>query len=63
VRALVRDRARAADIAAAGAEVAVADLSRSETLASALVGIDKVYLMTAAEHQPCQPVNLRLLTR
>jgi uncharacterized protein YbjT (DUF2867 family) len=49
VRALVRDRARAADISAAGAEVAVADLSRSETLASALVGIDKVYLMTAAD--------------
>jgi uncharacterized protein YbjT (DUF2867 family) len=51
VRALVRDRARADDIAAAGAEVAVADLSRSETLGSALVGIDKVYLMTAADPQ------------
>jgi uncharacterized protein YbjT (DUF2867 family) len=37
VRALVRDRAKAADIAAAGAEIAVADLSRFETLVSALV--------------------------
>jgi uncharacterized protein YbjT (DUF2867 family) len=51
VRALVRDRAKAADIAAVGAEIAVADLSRSATLASALVGIDKVYLMTAADPQ------------
>jgi uncharacterized protein YbjT (DUF2867 family) len=51
VRAVVRDRAKAADIAAAGAEIAVADLSRAETLASILVGIDKAYLMTAADPQ------------
>jgi uncharacterized protein YbjT (DUF2867 family) len=51
VRALVRDRAKAADIAAAGAEIAVADLSRVETLVPALVGIDRAYLMTAADPQ------------
>jgi uncharacterized protein YbjT (DUF2867 family) len=51
VRAVVRDRAKAADIAAAGAEIAVADLSRAETLAAIFVGIDKAYLMTAADPQ------------
>jgi uncharacterized protein YbjT (DUF2867 family) len=51
VRAVVRDRAKAADIAAAGAEIAVADLSRVETLVPALVGIDRAYLMTAADPQ------------
>jgi uncharacterized protein YbjT (DUF2867 family) len=51
VRAMVRDRAKAADIAAAGAEIAVADLSRVETLVPALVGIDRAYLMTAADPQ------------
>jgi len=51
VRALVRDRTKAAHIAAAGVEIAVADLSKAETLASALVGIEKAYLMTAADPQ------------
>jgi uncharacterized protein YbjT (DUF2867 family) len=51
VRAVVRDRTKAADIAALGVEIAVADLSKAETLASALVGIDKGYLMTAADPQ------------
>ena len=43
--------AKAADIAAAGAVIAVADLSRIETLMPALVGIDRAYLMTAADPQ------------
>jgi uncharacterized protein YbjT (DUF2867 family) len=51
VRAVVRERAKAVDIAAAGAEIAVADLSRPETLPSVLVGIDTAYLMTAADPQ------------
>jgi uncharacterized protein YbjT (DUF2867 family) len=51
VRAVVRNRAKTGDIAAAGAEIAVADLSRPETLAPALIGIDKAYLMTAADPQ------------
>ena len=51
VRALVRDRAKAAEIEAKGVEIAVADLSRAETLKSALVGIDKAYLMSAADPQ------------
>jgi uncharacterized protein YbjT (DUF2867 family) len=51
VRAVVRNRAKSGDIAAAGAEIAVADLSRPETLAPALIGIDRAYLMTAADPQ------------
>jgi uncharacterized protein YbjT (DUF2867 family) len=42
VRAMVRDPATAADLAATGAELAVADLARPETLDAALDGVDAV---------------------
>jgi uncharacterized protein YbjT (DUF2867 family) len=51
VRAVVRNPAKAGDLAAAGVEIAVADLSRPETLGPALIGIEKAYLMTAADPQ------------
>jgi uncharacterized protein YbjT (DUF2867 family) len=51
VRAVVRNPAKAGDLAAAGVEIAVADLSRPGTLAPALIGIEKAYLMTAADPQ------------
>jgi uncharacterized protein YbjT (DUF2867 family) len=51
VRALVRDRARAEDLAAAGLEIVVADLAKPETLPRALDGASKAYLMTAADPQ------------
>ena len=49
VRALVRDRAKVAELEAEGAEIVVGDLGKAETLAPALVGIDKAYLITAAD--------------
>jgi len=51
VRAVVRDRARAADLAAAGVELVVADLGTPETLARALRGIRAAYLVTAPDPQ------------
>jgi uncharacterized protein YbjT (DUF2867 family) len=42
VRALVRDRATTADLAATGAELAVADLGRPDTLDTALDGVTAV---------------------
>jgi uncharacterized protein YbjT (DUF2867 family) len=42
VRAMVRDPATATDLAATGAELAVADLARPETLDAALEGVDAV---------------------
>jgi uncharacterized protein YbjT (DUF2867 family) len=42
VRAMVRDPATATDLAATGAELAVADLARPETLDAALDGVDAV---------------------
>jgi uncharacterized protein YbjT (DUF2867 family) len=46
VRAFVRDGSGAEPLKAIGAEVAVGDLDRPETIAPALEGIDKVYLLT-----------------
>jgi uncharacterized protein YbjT (DUF2867 family) len=46
VRALVRDRDKGADLHAAGAELAVADLDRPETLAPALEGVERVFLVS-----------------
>jgi uncharacterized protein YbjT (DUF2867 family) len=46
VRALVRDRAKAAELEAAGAELAVADMDRPETLPDALDGVDRVFLVS-----------------
>jgi uncharacterized protein YbjT (DUF2867 family) len=49
VRAMVRDRAKAMDLAAAGAEIVVADLGQPETLRPAIAGIQRAYLMTAPD--------------
>lgn len=48
VRALVRDRAKAADLEAPGVELAIADLEKPNTLPPALHGISKAYLVTPA---------------
>jgi uncharacterized protein YbjT (DUF2867 family) len=46
VRALVHNRDKGGDLEAAGAELAVADLDRPETLAPALEGIARVFLVS-----------------
>jgi uncharacterized protein YbjT (DUF2867 family) len=48
LRAVVRDSAQAANLAATNVEIAIADLADPETLTLALAGVDKAYLMTAA---------------
>jgi len=45
-RVLVRDRAKAKDLEAAGAELAVADMDRPETLPAALKGVKRVFLVS-----------------
>jgi uncharacterized protein YbjT (DUF2867 family) len=45
VRALARDRSRAGDLEAAGAEVAAADVLRPETLPAALEGVGVAYYL------------------
>jgi uncharacterized protein YbjT (DUF2867 family) len=46
VRALVHDEAKAQGLRDQGAKVVVADLENPETLDAAVVGVDKVYLLT-----------------
>jgi uncharacterized protein YbjT (DUF2867 family) len=46
VRALVRDPAKAEALRAAGAELAVGDMDRPETLRPALDGVDRVFLVS-----------------
>jgi uncharacterized protein YbjT (DUF2867 family) len=46
VRALVRDRAKAADLEAAGAELAIADMDKPETLPAAVEGVERVFLVS-----------------
>jgi uncharacterized protein YbjT (DUF2867 family) len=46
VRALVRERSRGAELEAAGAELVVADMDRPETLAPALDGVERVFLVS-----------------
>ena len=47
VRALVHDEAKAQGLRDQGAEVVVADLEKPETLDAAVVGVDKIYLLTS----------------
>ncbi len=47
VRALVRSHSKAESIKAGGAEAVLGDLSRPETLTSALEGVSKVFLLTS----------------
>lgn len=49
VRALVRDPMRASDIRLPGVEIAVGDLAAPDTLDKALSGIDRVFLLSAAD--------------
>jgi uncharacterized protein YbjT (DUF2867 family) len=46
VRALVRDREKAADLEAAGAELVVADMDQPESLGPALEGVERVFLVS-----------------
>ena len=46
VRIFVRDAAKAEPLMAAGAEVVVGDLDKPETIAPALEGVDRIYLLT-----------------
>lgn len=48
VRVLVRDEARATDLAGLGAEIAVGDLRDADTLGKALAGVDAVVNIAAA---------------
>ncbi len=52
VRCLVRDPERAAALVAAGAELAVADLSRPADLAESLAGIDVAYYLVHMMSEP-----------
>ena len=51
VRALVRNPAKATDLAAAGVEIAQGDLDDAGSLAAAMRGVDKVYLVTPADQR------------
>jgi uncharacterized protein YbjT (DUF2867 family) len=46
VRALVRDETKAQPLKDLGAEIVVGDLDRPETIAPAVEGVDKIYLLT-----------------
>lgn len=51
VRALVRNPAKATDLAAAGIEIAKGDLDDAGSLAAAMGGVDKVFLVTTADQR------------
>jgi uncharacterized protein YbjT (DUF2867 family) len=48
VRALVRDPAKAEQLAAPGVEIAIGDMARPESLAGALAGVDRAMLNSSA---------------
>jgi uncharacterized protein YbjT (DUF2867 family) len=51
VRAMVQDRSRAADLERAGAELAVGDFDRPDTLDAALSGVDRGLLLSAVDQR------------
>lgn len=51
VRVLVRDRAKAEGLAEAGIELAVGDLDRPETVAAALAGVERAFLVTPMDER------------
>jgi uncharacterized protein YbjT (DUF2867 family) len=62
VRALVRDRARAAAIALPGVDLVEGDFSRPESIEPALAGVERLFLLIPSsadvEVQQCQVVDL-----
>lgn len=52
IRAIVRDKGKAAAWAARGAEVAIADWSDAAALAAAFIGVDGVFVMLPANFAP-----------
>jgi nucleoside-diphosphate-sugar epimerase len=57
VRALVRDTARAADLAGAGIELAIGDLRDSGALTAGVAGVDVVYNIAAIYRQAGVPAD------
>jgi uncharacterized protein YbjT (DUF2867 family) len=51
VRAMVQNRAKAADLQQAGADVVVADFDRPQTLDAALAGIERALLLSAVDER------------
>lgn len=54
VRALVRDPARAAELAGPGVEIVQGDFNRPETLARALEGVERAFLLVAVDPRMVQ---------
>jgi len=52
VRAVLRDRAKAADWAAKGCEVAIADMGNAEQLAAAFSGAEGVFILPPSDFDP-----------
>jgi len=52
VRAVLRDRAKAADWAAKGCDVAIADMENAEQLAAAFSGTDGVFILPPSDFDP-----------
>ena len=52
VRAVLRDKAKAADWAAKGCEVAIAEMENAEQLAAAFSGIEGVFILPPSEFDP-----------
>ena len=55
VRALVREPARATDLAGAGVEIVLGDLARRETLSAAVAGVEVIYNIAAVYRQAGLP--------
>jgi uncharacterized protein YbjT (DUF2867 family) len=51
VRAMVQNRAKAADLQQAGADVVVADFDRPQTLDAALAGVERALLLSAVDER------------
>src|ERR1700728_4584208 len=52
VRAVLRNRAKAADWAAAGCDIAIADMANAEQLAMAFSGVEGVFILPPSEFDP-----------
>jgi uncharacterized protein YbjT (DUF2867 family) len=52
VRAVLRDRAKAADWAAKGCDVAIADMGNAEQLAAAFSGVEGVFILPPSDFDP-----------